>query len=946
MPEVSYAHSDRAPSFIAKRILSSLGPAFAILLAVASQPMSAPAATYYVRQSGNDSNEGTTPDSAFVSLRHAARRLMAPGDTLIVGPGVYAEGNVEPLGSGNRDLPIVIQADVTGELTGDPAAPVVLRPPNTPDATTGFIVYGKHDIVIDGFTIEGAQDAGIQVRPHSETGVDASRVTLLGNTVQGSDLRGIEVIAAGDVTVVGNRVSDNRIAGIAVHGGNSLPIRPYVAANHISRNSSVGIAVTEARGGSIERNEIENNGSGIGISTSSDLRISDNSIRHNVDRSIVAEYDCSDLGFEANDIDTGQRSSIIAASGSVSLVANRIAGDSGFSLVVISARNGVVEFTDNDAGGIHVQGAGAVSLQLNRFLSFAMGYSGSLQASDNTVNLMDLDIVGGTGIAEIRDNRLGSLLIEAPDVVVADNEIAGDLTTYARRSLHVEANEIGESLVATRYDGEDPQGELDPVRIVRNTVGSYAFVRSERRSERPSEVPLEFVDNRVGGAAALRVHDSVHAHRNQASELSILAATSTSLASVIDNRLHGGSSHGISIQSRGEAVIADNQVSDCRGVGIEVDRSPNVRITGNQVRGAKSHGIRIRSRTPRIGDCNGDHEVTVEELVQAVHAALTGSGSCTAVGPDLDTVVSVDVILRMVTVSLRGFDHLSEPQGSFVVSSNRVTDSRGTGVDARSDGAIALTDNLVLRSGAAGIFARTGDPRAELRVTGSTVGGSAIEGILAAGSGQTLVESNRVFSNGLEGIMVRDAPAAVVINNLVYDNRSHGIAFGRGSTVSMPEGTVMNNTIHANARWGLTIGSAEGSAPGTSVLNNIVAGNLQGGIAAELGSFPGLWIAFNLNNDGYSDGVEGHVTNFEADPRWVDPAGVDGILGGDGFGDDDFHLSNEDQRRSPAIDAGSGRASSLLIRGSAVRGMTADAGIVDLGFHYIAEAGPVEPTSP
>ena len=77
------------------------------------------------------------------------------------------------------------------------------------------------------------------------------------------------------------------------------------------------------------------------------------------------------------------------------------------------------------------------------------------------------------------------------------------------------------------------------------------------------------------------------------------------------------------------------------------------------------------------------------------------------------------------------------------------------------------------------------------------------------------------------------------------------------------------------------------------------------------------------------------ATNFADDPELVAPAGTDGMLGGEGFADDDFHL----QPTSPAIDAGSATAAELGITGSAVAGHGTDEGIVDLGYHYGVEDG-------
>jgi hypothetical protein len=206
--------------------------------------------------------------------------------------------------------------------------------------------------------------------------------------------------------------------------------------------------------------------------------------------------------------------------------------------------------------------------------------------------------------------------------------------------------------------------------------------------------------------------------------------------------------------------------------------------------------------------------------------------------------------------------------------------------------------------------------------------------VLLRGTSRALVRDNLIFSSGESGILLRDAPGVSIVNNLIYDNGNDGIAVGVGTVLPSPNAMLSNNTVYSNAGWGVTIGTIDTPSTGTTILNNILDRNGQGGVAADLGSLVGLTIGFNLNNDGYSHEVTPSVTDFQANPRFVDPPGADGALGGDGFEDDDFHLDPA----SAAVDAGSAPAASLGLTGSAVAGLDADEGIVDLGFHYGAEA--------
>lgn len=55
-------------------------------------------ATYYVRVDGNDSNTGTGPaaNQAWRSIAKSISSSVAPGDTIYIAPGKYAEANLTP----------------------------------------------------------------------------------------------------------------------------------------------------------------------------------------------------------------------------------------------------------------------------------------------------------------------------------------------------------------------------------------------------------------------------------------------------------------------------------------------------------------------------------------------------------------------------------------------------------------------------------------------------------------------------------------------------------------------------------------------------------------------------------------------------------------------------------------------------------------------------------
>ncbi len=85
-----------------------------VLLAQAA-PRVAHAARFYVdAESGDDADDGSTPDLAVATITRGVE-LIAGGDELIVGPGTYYERPVfENLGS-SEELPVWIRASPRGE---------------------------------------------------------------------------------------------------------------------------------------------------------------------------------------------------------------------------------------------------------------------------------------------------------------------------------------------------------------------------------------------------------------------------------------------------------------------------------------------------------------------------------------------------------------------------------------------------------------------------------------------------------------------------------------------------------------------------------------------------------------------------------------------------------------------------------------------------------------
>lgn len=145
------------------------------------------------------------------------------------------------------------------------------------------------------------------------------------------------------------------------------------------------------------------------------------------------------------------------------------------------------------------------------------------------------------------------------------------------------------------------------------------------------------------------------------------------------------------------------------------------------------------------------------------------------------------------------------------------------------------------------------------------------------------VENCEIYNNSSLGIICRSSATASIENNLIYENYN-GIGVYRAGAPSIVNNTITNNTI-----WGIKSLSRGTQTP--TITNCIVWGNGYEQIHRDF--MVTNYITYNCIENWASGGTG----NIDVDPLFVDPVGVDGIIGTE---DDDLRL----QSGSLCIDAG------------------------------------------
>lgn len=175
--------------------------------------------TYYVSESGSNSNNGLTPQTAFETLQHAADMVSA-GDSVLVLQGNYV--GIDLRTNGNQNSPIVFRAIENNVV-------IYQRNSVTPD---GINIENTSWIIINGFEIMDQPRAGIRA-------VVSDFITIKNNYCHNNFRWGIFTGFTDDLTLENNTCSYSEDEhGIYVSNSSD---RPTIRNNHSFNNNGCGI---------------------------------------------------------------------------------------------------------------------------------------------------------------------------------------------------------------------------------------------------------------------------------------------------------------------------------------------------------------------------------------------------------------------------------------------------------------------------------------------------------------------------------------------------------------------------------------------------------------------------------------------------------------------------------------------------------------------------------
>lgn len=166
---------------------------------------------------------------------------------------------------------------------------------NGPNSASNTILVAGRNITIRGLTVAGGRN-GIAV-------IRGGMALIDGNTIQGAEENGINVAQHSFAGILRNTIRDNRDAGIRLLDASAarigfMDLAQPAGGNAVRRNGAAGVLVQGSSGASLAANDIsENQGAGISVRGGSHADLAGNQINGNASDAVdVAQNSFVQLG--------------------------------------------------------------------------------------------------------------------------------------------------------------------------------------------------------------------------------------------------------------------------------------------------------------------------------------------------------------------------------------------------------------------------------------------------------------------------------------------------------------------------------------------------------------------------------------------------------------------------------------------------------------------------
>jgi parallel beta-helix repeat protein len=894
-----------------RRHLAMVAAASAVGLLAAMPSL---AATIYVDGAlGNDGNSGGTPSEALRTVGAAATRAVT-GDDIVVMPGTYPEGNITPAAFAR----VTIAAARAG---GD----VVI------DATgyqTGFNLNGTLSATIDGFVVYGAA-VGVYVKSGSH------QTRIVNNIVSTSSSNGVYVQDSDGVLVFNNIVYNNGGSGILVTGSGVGSRDVKVVNNTVYANGNRGIffagSAIASSGGRTLNNIVDGN-------TIAEIQVNEISLPGHLKAGNVVlgrvpngtPVDGTDVQGSALFADPAGPDGILGGSGYADddfrLVQTAAGGadqspavDAGAGLAVefglaesSTRRDGLVDEGVVDAG-FHYGNVGTGKIPAVDQLRFQAIYVDRSSGSDSNSGASAGDALRTIGRA-VNRARGGHEVVLAPgtyaegDLTIANLGIGSRPVRVAGQpGSRIDARGFDRAFLVERSSGLDLRGL--------EITGAHVAAVQVRHGSAFAATDVLLRENCGHGLWILQ-ESTARLANVQVVRNGRIGITSTDSSVYLENsviqsnRREGVRLRGGAVFEAADTWVVQNERDGLSSIGVDRFTWRGGRAEGNRVNGlqvADSELAEIEDAYLRR-NCNNGLMVLGGGVATVSRARACDNGSVGIVGDEAALVLNVGILENNFQDGVR---------------------VKGGSLDA--------VDILALSNGTKGVSVSAAERMIWL---GGRVAGTRGNGIQASETDAVSITDARIHSNRGDGITIYDGGMAVLTNNLVYGNDSTGILL-TDVLHGTSDAEITNNTIYDNANRGLMLGDAELVTNSNAVvLRNIFAGNGTAGINVTSRSMPGYAGNFNFNPDRYGPFTPVGLNDIfdVGDPLFVDPSGPDGVLGGEGWADDAFHLQQTaagQDSQSAAVDAGGVPSAVAGMAQMTTRSdLVGDQGMVDLGFHY------------